>query len=114
MPPTATAARRGGAASDDAWYVSFDGSQEGPLPLQRALDRVRVERPRGKECFCWRGGFFVWLPVEEVPEFAPALVKKPPPIPAARPKPATGSQAAVKSATGSQAAVKRRRGRRRR
>ncbi|HEY2744993.1 MAG TPA: AgmX/PglI C-terminal domain-containing protein [Polyangia bacterium] len=90
----------------DDWYVSFDGEQEGPLPLARALDRVRAERPRGKECFCWRGGFFVWLPVEEVPEFAPALVKLPPPIPAVRPRPATGAQPAVKSATGKQAALR--------
>src|SRR3954449_3320298 len=55
MPPI------GAEAGVDDWYVSFDGEQEGPLPLPRALDRVRVERPRGKECFCWRAGFFVWL-----------------------------------------------------
>jgi predicted Zn finger-like uncharacterized protein len=97
------------AGSDDVWYVSFDGTQEGPLPLARALDRVRVERPRGRECFCWRGGFFVWLPVEEVPEFAPALVKLPPPIPAVRPRPQTGAHAALqspKSPTGKQPALK--------
>jgi predicted Zn finger-like uncharacterized protein len=99
------------AEGADEWYVSFDGDQEGPLPLQRALDRVRLERPRGKECFCWRAGFFVWLPVDDVPEFAPALVAKvPPPIPALRPQPAvkspTGSLPAVKSPTGSLPAVK--------
>ena len=105
MPPAAEAAPSGSA---EDWYVSFDGDQEGPLPLARALDRVRAERPRGKECFCWRGGFFVWLPVEDVPEFAPALVKLPPPIPAVRPRPGstTGAQAAVKSPTGKQPALK--------
>jgi len=100
MPPATEA---GGA---DDWFVSFDGEQEGPLPLARALDRVRVERPRGKECYCWRGGFFVWLPIEEVPEFAPALHKLPPPIPAVRPRPATGQQPAIKAPTGKQAAIK--------
>jgi predicted Zn finger-like uncharacterized protein len=100
MPPAAE------PGSPDDWFVSFDGEQEGPLPLARALDRVRVERPRGRECYCWRGGFFVWLPIEEVPEFAPALHKVPPPIPAVRPRPATGQHAAIKSPTGKQAAIK--------
>ncbi|MDB4968193.1 MAG: family finger-like protein [Myxococcales bacterium] len=91
--------------SDD-WYVSFDGEQEGPLPIARALDRVRTERPRGKECYCWRGGFFVWLPVEDVPEFAPALLKVPPPIPQRPPTRATGREAAIKSPTGKQPALR--------
>src|SRR5207248_3869759 len=69
------------AAVDEDWFVSFDGEQEGPFPLPRALDRVRAERPRGRECFAWRAGFFVWLPVEDVPEFAPALTRGAPPIP---------------------------------
>src|SRR3954451_2466099 len=38
----------------DKWYVSFDGDQEGPMSLVRALDRVRVERPKGKEAHAWR------------------------------------------------------------
>ena len=92
--------------SADEWYVSFDGEQEGPLPLARALDRVRVERPRGKECFCWRGGFFVWLPIEDVPEFAPALRKLPPPIPAVRPRPATAARRPAIVADGQQPALK--------
>ena len=58
MGPPSTAESLSAGASDE-WFVSFDGDQEGPLPLSRALDRVRVERPRGKECYCWRGGFFV-------------------------------------------------------
>jgi predicted Zn finger-like uncharacterized protein len=91
----------------DDWYVSFDGEQEGPLGIERAIERVRMERPRGKECFCWRAGFFVWLPVDDVPEFAPALVKLPPlPLPA--PSRATGPQAALRGSrsTGQQPAVR--------
>jgi predicted Zn finger-like uncharacterized protein len=100
MPPVAA------EGAGEEWFVSFDGEQEGPLPLARALERVRTERPRGKECYCWRGGFFVWLPVEDVPEFAPALLKLPPPIPAVRPRSPTGQQAAIRSPTGKQAAIK--------
>jgi predicted Zn finger-like uncharacterized protein len=107
-----------GAGPDD-WFVSFDGEQEGPLPLPRAIDRVRAERPRGRECYCWRAGFFVWLPVEEVPEFAPALGRSgPPPSPKqalTKPGRISGSHPIVKSGatpatpagkqTGSQPAV---------
>src|SRR4051794_38164281 len=60
MPPPSSPAPAESAADD--WYVSFDGEQEGPLPLARALDRVRLERPKGKEAHCWKPGFFVWLP----------------------------------------------------
>jgi predicted Zn finger-like uncharacterized protein len=113
------------------WYISFDGEQEGPLPLARALDRVRTERPRGKECYCWRGGFFVWLPVDEVPEFQSALAKPLPPAPRTLQRPSgqhaggkphgaghgagpgaghaagsTGSPAALRSAAGREAAAR--------
>jgi predicted Zn finger-like uncharacterized protein len=71
--------------SDDEWYVSFDGEQEGPMPLDRAVARVKEERPRGKEIHCWRPGFFVWLPLEEVPEFMKALAPPKPAVPAGRP-----------------------------
>jgi predicted Zn finger-like uncharacterized protein len=81
----------------DEWYVSFDGEQEGPLSLSRALDRVRAERPKGKEAHAWRPGFFVWLSVEDVPEFAPALVKAKPVLP---------SKPALKSPSSSMPAVK--------
>jgi predicted Zn finger-like uncharacterized protein len=91
-----------GAGADD-WFVSFDGEQEGPLPLLRAIDRVKAERPRGRECYCWRAGFFVWLPVEEVPEFAPALGRSgPPPSPAqalTKPGRISGSHPIIKSTT---------------
>jgi predicted Zn finger-like uncharacterized protein len=63
--------------SEDEWFVSFDGEQEGPMTLAAALERVRAEVPRGKDAHAWRPGFFVWLPVEEVSEFAPALKARP-------------------------------------
>src|SRR5258708_6204228 len=47
MVSTSPPAAREDAA--DEWFVSFDGDQEGPLPLLRAIDRVRAERPGGKE-----------------------------------------------------------------
>jgi predicted Zn finger-like uncharacterized protein len=107
MVSTAPPAARDDAA--DEWFISFDGEQEGPLPLLRAIDRVRSERPSGKECYCWRNGFFVWLPVEDVPDFAPALAVikplPPPPMPAAVRSP-SGSQAAARAPSGSQAAVR--------
>src|SRR5262245_32444747 len=83
MPPSAPA-----EPSADDGYGAFDGDQEGPMPLARALDRVRAERPKGKEAHCWKPGFFVWLAVEEVAEFAPALQKPRPPVrPAVKPMP---------------------------
>jgi predicted Zn finger-like uncharacterized protein len=99
------------AEQADEWYVSFDGEQEGPMPLARALERVRLERPRGKEAHAWRPGFFVWLAVEEVPEFAPALERKkkptPPPMPPSRPsRPMATVGATVKSPSGSQPALR--------
>src|SRR5262245_7955558 len=42
-----------GGGDDDEWYVSFDGDQEGPFSLDKALERVRSERPRGREVHCW-------------------------------------------------------------
>lgn len=102
------------SAASDEWYVSFDGEQEGPLPLARALERVRAERPKGKEAHCWRPGFFVWLAVEEVPEFQAALkgggVKAPvperPPVKgrATGSRPVVGAAAPRTEATGPKAA----------
>jgi predicted Zn finger-like uncharacterized protein len=44
--PLSTAAPPSTEAPDE-WYVSFDGDQEGPLPLQRARDRVRTPSGHG-------------------------------------------------------------------
>jgi len=76
-----------GPGPSEEWYVSFDGEQEGPMSLEAAHARVRAERPKGREAYCWNPTFFVWKPVEEVAEFAPALgaarLPAPPAIPAA-------------------------------
>jgi len=93
---------------DDEWYVSFDGEQEGPFPLARAVERVRQEQPRGKEIHCWRPGFFVWLPLDEVLEFTRALkAGRPPAIPAAARSAPARPQISSKPAspTGSQRAI---------
>ena len=37
-------------------------SRRGPFSLAKAHERIRTERPRGKEMHCWKPGFFVWLP----------------------------------------------------
>jgi Meckel syndrome type 1 protein len=85
-------------APSDEWFVSFDGDQEGPMALERAVERVRVEAARGREAHAWRPGFFVWLPVEEVPELARALApsRPTPPKPLVPPaKRVTGPTPAV-------------------
>lgn len=107
-------------ADDSEWYVSFDGEQEGPFSLAKAHERIRAERPRGKEMHCWKPGFFVWLPIEEVPEMAaalgapraPALPPLPslPPLPKAPPLPKPDASARESRTTGSSPAVSPRKG----
>ncbi len=102
------------------WYVSFDGEQEGPYTVERARERVKAERRNGKEIHVWRAEFFVWLAVEEVPEFALALRPerperpepkprqpiKTPPVPMAAVAPAQSSRATGgRRSTGSSAVV---------
>ncbi len=91
------------AAGGDDWFVAFDGVQEGPLALEKLVQRVRAER--GKEAHAWRDGFDGWIPVTDVPEIAqllkarepaaprvqPSIVKpstQPAPAPVAKPSPA--------------------------
>lgn len=70
------AAAAAAPAAVEEWFVSFDGDQEGPLSLAKARERIATEHPKGRECFAWKAGFFVWLPVEEVPELKDAAQKK--------------------------------------
>jgi predicted Zn finger-like uncharacterized protein len=98
-----------GANAGDDWYVSFDGEQEGPFTLGHALERVRIERALGKEAHGWRPGFFVWLPVDEIPEFAEGLAAKTAPV-APRPqqpprRDPTGPKPAVSNASGPKPAI---------
>jgi predicted Zn finger-like uncharacterized protein len=88
-------------AQIDDWYVSFDGEQEGPFSISRAVERIRSERTKGREAHAWRPGFFVWLAVEEVPELAEALKPRgapPPPVPAKPPSVPSLPVAAAKPA----------------
>lgn len=71
-PPPVPAA----VAVVEEWFVSFDGEQEGPLSVARAKERIGNEHPKGRECFAWKAGFFVWLPVEEIPELRDAAAGK--------------------------------------
>jgi predicted Zn finger-like uncharacterized protein len=56
------------AVLDAEWYVSQDGEQFGPFPLQKAQDWVSL-RPADEELYCWSEGFDDWLPVEKVSHF---------------------------------------------
>ena len=120
-------AKSSAAKELDDWYVSFDGDQEGPFSVERAIERVKKEGS-GKEAHAWRPGFLVWLPVEEVPELAPALLgpkaggraqvraSKPTPIGVGRgsgavgaqiPKDPSGPRAALAVSTGARPAPSR-------
>ncbi|GAB7081454.1 AIM24 family protein [Megalodesulfovibrio paquesii] len=64
------------------WYVSYAGSQEGPMSLVEARARAR------EDCsgYAWREGFADWLPMEQVDELmadpgpgAPLAPVAPPP-----------------------------------
>jgi predicted Zn finger-like uncharacterized protein len=91
-----------GAAGEigNEWYVSFDGEQEGPMSLDAAIARVRAERPKGREAHCWNPTFFVWKPVEEVPELAPALAPaRPPAAPPAIPSSSSGARGLGRSSS---------------
>jgi predicted Zn finger-like uncharacterized protein len=62
----------------DEWYLSVDGSQDGPFTVAQAQRRVG-EMPPGEEMHAWRDGFDDWLPVERVPELASYVKSKPAP-----------------------------------
>jgi predicted Zn finger-like uncharacterized protein len=56
------------AVLEAEWYVSHDGEQFGPFPLQKAQDWVSGRGP-DDELYCWSEGFDDWLPVEKVSHF---------------------------------------------
>ena len=59
------------------WYLSYDGSQEGPYDLAQARERGRMN-PNG---FAWREGYAQWLPISQIDELssAPSFMAPPPP-----------------------------------
>jgi uncharacterized protein (TIGR00266 family) len=66
------------------WYLSYDGSQLGPMDLSQAITMVR-QNPDG---FAWREGYAQWQPIASIAELHPASVAT---IPA--PPPAAGGRA---------------------
>ncbi|MCA1946350.1 MAG: TIGR00266 family protein [Desulfovibrio sp.] len=51
------------------WYVSYAGSQEGPMGLAEARARARED----SSGYAWREGFSDWLPMEQVEELMSAV-----------------------------------------
>ena len=60
------------------WYLSFDGSQQGPMDLSLAIAQAR----QNSTGFAWRDGFAEWQPIASIAELNPApgvSVPTPPP-----------------------------------
>ena len=93
--------------SADDWFLSFDGEQEGPFALPRALQRLRANKDQ-KEVHAWRPGFRVWLPADEVPELTTKHEAARPMLPALPVRRPTGSMpvaAITKDPSGPRAAL---------
>jgi uncharacterized protein (TIGR00266 family) len=60
------------------WYLSYDGSQLGPMDLAKAVQHAQ----RNRDGLCWRSGFAQWLPISQVAELNPqsADYTAPPPV----------------------------------
>ena len=87
------------------WFVSFEGQSEGPLLLERAVERIEAELDRGREGHGWREGFDGWLPVAAIPEFSRRLKSRVPrptaPTPETPPSAAASSPPKKRGTTGS-------------
>ena len=62
-----------------AWYLSYDGKQQGPFDQATACSMAR-SNPNG---FAWREGFAEWVPIARVNELtqrASASASTPPPV----------------------------------
>jgi len=54
------------------WYLSYDGSQMGPMEIDQALLHVR----KNSNGYAWQEGFASWIPIPQIQEFqdsAPAM-----------------------------------------
>jgi uncharacterized protein (TIGR00266 family) len=60
-----------------SWYLSYGGSQIGPLDLAEAQAKAR-ENPDG---FAWRDGYPEWLPIGRIDELKPGAPSAPVPPP---------------------------------
>ena len=54
------------------WYLQFDGSEFGPMPIHE-IEAILKRGKLGGQLMGWRNGFKKWLPVAEIPEFQPFL-----------------------------------------
>ena len=63
------------------WFLAYNGQQIGPLDDAQARAQAQAN-PHG---LAWRDGFAQWLPIQQVPELAPAMPPpggmQPPPAP---------------------------------
>ena len=63
------------------WFLAYNGQQIGPLDDAQARAQAQ-SNPHG---LAWRDGFSQWLPIQQVPELAPAMPPpggmQPPPTP---------------------------------
>ncbi len=63
------------------WFLAYNGQQIGPLDDAQARAQAQAN-PHG---LAWRDGFAQWLPIQQVPELAPAMpppgMMQPPPTP---------------------------------
>lgn len=60
------------------WYLSYSGTQEGPMDLSEAQSRASAD----SNGFAWRPGFAEWLPISQIGELTrttPAASMAPPP-----------------------------------
>ncbi|PIE66657.1 MAG: TIGR00266 family protein [Deltaproteobacteria bacterium] len=49
------------------WYLSYDGTQQGPMDLSQA-ESIARQNPNG---FAWRDGFAQWQPIANIAELNP-------------------------------------------
>jgi len=63
------------------WFLAYNGQQIGPMDDAQARAQAQAN-PHG---LAWRDGFAQWLPIQQVPELAPAMPPQggmqPPPAP---------------------------------
>ena len=63
------------------WFLAYNGQQIGPMDDAQARAQAQAN-PHG---LAWRDGFAQWLPIQQVPELAPAMPSQagmqPPPAP---------------------------------
>ncbi|HUU02373.1 MAG TPA: AgmX/PglI C-terminal domain-containing protein [Myxococcota bacterium] len=68
----------------DEWFYGLDGSEDGPLDLEKIKAKIR-DGSISEEHFVWREGMTDWVPLEDVPDLSVVLHSRAqhrPPVPA--------------------------------